>query len=233
MPTITSAITSKLKTQCHDGSGAWVWDMSTGVRDIAKAKATLRGEMLAARRQYLQTRGKWAAEAVAAQLRNHPVFVAARHVHCFLSMPEELATGPIFDLCRELGKHTSVPVMLKDERRLGYVSWSSGQPLQKVAFGVMEPPRENWRTDLAALDLVLVPGLAFDAQGGRLGYGKAYYDGFLAELRAKQGKGNRASFVGLLTTVQLVERIPVDSWDIAMDWLITEDGCLNTADSRI
>lgn len=86
-------------------------------------------------------------------------------------------------------------------------------------FGIREPlvgpGREGIR---GGFDLVVVPGLAFDAAGRRLGQGHGYYDRFLS------GLGGKAVTVGLAFSWQLVPEVPVDPWDVPVDAVVTEHG---------
>ncbi len=89
--------------------------------------------------------------------------------------------------------------------------------LKRGKYGIMEPePCE--RVNPRDLELVVVPGIAFDRQGYRLGFGKGFYDKFLSNTVALK--------VGVLYSFQLVEFVPRDTWDIPMDVLITEEGTL-------
>ncbi|WP_038058213.1 5-formyltetrahydrofolate cyclo-ligase [Thermus amyloliquefaciens] len=87
-------------------------------------------------------------------------------------------------------------------------------PLAPGPFGLLEPTTEA--VDPAVLDLVVVPGLAFDREGYRLGHGKGYYDRFLASVRAES--------VGVVPTALLFPRLPHDPWDVPVGHLATEEG---------
>ena len=102
---------------------------------------------------------------------------------------------------------------------------SQGQ-LVRGQLGVFEPGVEAAVMDLEGLAgarvLVVVPGLAFDGLGIRLGRGAGYYDRFVPEMRA--ACGDAASFVGVCYRRQLRDRLPRDPWDAPMDWVLTEEG---------
>jgi 5-formyltetrahydrofolate cyclo-ligase len=96
-------------------------------------------------------------------------------------------------------------------------------PWERGAFGIPEPPRPEPEEDggLGPGDfpaLVIVPGLAFDREGRRLGRGGAYYDRFLGELETA---GRPFHTVGLCTPCQLVSEVPAEAWDRSMDCLCT------------
>ena len=104
---------------------------------------------------------------------------------------------------------------------MGFFPFREGDSWEKGAYGIPEPvraPGAALKTD--GFDLVLVPGLAFDRTGGRLGKGLGYYDRFLARL-----SGNTL-FVGFACSEQIVPEVPVDEWDAKMHMLVTEEGVI-------
>lgn len=99
----------------------------------------------------------------------------------------------------------------------GLQFYEVGDPtdLQKGAWGLLEPKHGcKPLPDLAALDLVFVPGIVFDLKGHRLGYGKGFYDMFLEHFPNKT--------IGLAYEFQLVDEIPAESWDQRLQYLMTE-----------
>ena len=113
------------------------------------------------------------------------------------------------------------------------MAWAPGDPIVTGPFGVREPPPERQiPADLAAIDLVLAPGAAFDRNGNRLGYGMGYYDGFLKGLAERHGPAGwsvpgliaRPAVVALAFAVQVVPAVPTDPWDIRIPALVTEEG---------
>jgi len=129
-----------------------------------------------------------ASRRIVARVLARPEFEAARGVHCFISLPGEVDTAAIFAACAAAGKATYVPYQIRAERRLGCSRWTAGEPLREGPFGVLEPPPERRQpADLGGIDLVLVPGAAFDRGIDRLGYGMGYYDSFLRTLAEQHG----------------------------------------------
>jgi len=92
-------------------------------------------------------------------------------------------------------------------------------PLKRSAFGVLEPTGGE-PLPPQALDGVVVPALAYDRRGYRLGYGKGYYDRFLAQLSP------HALTVGLIPSKLVVEQLPTDPWDVPVQRIVTEEGVL-------
>lgn len=90
--------------------------------------------------------------------------------------------------------------------------------LVRHKYGFWEPAPETPRVEPAVLDAVLVPGLAFDLWGHRLGYGQGFYDRFLAQLPP------RTLTIGLVAEALLVPELPHDPWDVPVQFLATEQG---------
>ena len=91
-------------------------------------------------------------------------------------------------------------------------------------FGVCEPPPSSWLAELPHLDLVLMPGLAFDRHGNRLGWGRAFYDRLIPQLPG------RPVLAGVCYDFQIVpEGVPCDTGDLPVDWLLTPHGYLPTS----
>ena len=160
-------------------------------------------------------------------------FLRASGVHCFISLPGEVNTEAIFQAAWNLGKSTYAPYLNREEGRLGWARRKPGDALAAGALKVPEPTPENRAAvALEAIDLLLVPGVAFDRNGNRVGYGKGYYDEFLcriAENSVKSGLGNNLAGnspvkIGLAFSVQIVEAVPQDPWDKKMDVILTELG---------
>ena len=158
-------------------------------------------------------------------LRTWGVFKEACIIHIFLSKADEPETSQIIELAWRSGKQIGVPCVLPDTHELFHSQLNSFEDLRPGALGVLEPSPEQ-RTALIpeSFDLVIVPGVAFDRQGGRLGYGKGYYDRFL---------DNSLAFrLALAFDFQLFETVPTESHDIPMDGILSEKGIHLCGDSQ-
>jgi 5-formyltetrahydrofolate cyclo-ligase len=87
--------------------------------------------------------------------------------------------------------------------------------LKESSFGVLEPESTLNAVNPKDIDLVLVPGLAFDKRGGRLGYGAGYYDSFLKEVKAE------ASKVAVAYSYQIIEKVPLEEHDVLIENILT------------
>ena len=188
-------------------------------------KRALRQQVLGHRDHLSAGQRREASARILERLLGHPAFQHARGVHAFISFPEEVDTAPILEACARAGKAVFIPYQVREERRLGAAPWQPGTPLIPGPFGCLEPPLEaRTLVDPSRIDLVLVPGVAFDRHGHRLGYGMGYYDGFLATLGAAHGVASgRSSAIALAFACQIVPRVPVESWDVIIPTILTED----------
>ena len=202
--------------------------MNSGMAEHLGEKEQLR-KKIGARRRALSAMDRRAfSSAILTRLKTQPDFQTASGVHCFVSLPDEVETQAIFETCWKANKRTFIPYQIPAENRLGWCERRPSDHLEAGPFGVSEPPRDRIGPENpAGIDLVLAPGLAFDRTGGRLGYGKGYYDRFLNELgfpRPDPGiKRVRPIVVlGLAFSLQIVDRIPREAWDIPLSGWITE-----------
>ncbi|KAL2917378.1 hypothetical protein HK105_203042 [Polyrhizophydium stewartii] len=166
---------------------------------------------------------------VTAQLLASAEYRASRSVALFLSMPGELSTTEIVrDVLR-----TERPPLLHAHDMVQLRSWDDFQTLPKNSWGIPEPRPEDGRPNAldpasSGLDLIVMPGLAFDRAGNRIGYGKGqayrtapalYYDRFLKrcfDMADERGQP-RPSTVAVALREQIVDEVPVDDHDIKPD----------------
>jgi 5-formyltetrahydrofolate cyclo-ligase len=127
----------------------------------------------------------------------------------------EIDVRPILYHLHAAGHPIALPVVVKRGLPLIFRAWAPGQPLVAGSFGVPRPEKD--RPELTPR-LLIVPLLAFDRDGYRLGYGGGFYDRTLAGLRAK----GRVLAVGVGFSVQEVSRVPRDATDERLDWMVTE-----------
>ena len=112
------------------------------------------------------------------------------------------------------GKNVSMPVSDLENRRIIPVRLNSLSSLKPGAYGILEPAGGK-ELDEKELELVLVPGLAFDAEGNRIGYGLGFYDRFLRKAGAKK--------IALAYEMQIVDRVVTTENDVPVDMIVTED----------
>lgn len=187
------------------------------VSDLAMQKRRLRGAMLARLAGVGDVRVS-AGRALCLELTKSALWRDAARVALFVSRADEIDTEPLLERALEEAR----PLLLPRVARKSVLEFAVVRRLARLRvgrFGIMEPPAEAPASDLAAGDLVLVPGLAFDRQGGRLGRGVGYYDRALARFSSS---GHRPRLVGVGFSFQLIEQVPMDGHDVRMDGVATE-----------
>ena len=138
----------------------------------------------------------------------------AQVIMAFYPLPDEVCIhGLIDDLIAE-GKTVLLPKVTGDDT-MELRCYTSRDDLQEGAFHILEPVGELF-IDYASIDIILVPGVAFDAAGHRLGRGRGYYDRFLRTM----GIVPSVRTLGVCFDFQKVDEVPVDDFDIAVDTVI-------------
>jgi len=138
-------------------------------------------------------------------------------VSAFWPVKEEIDVRPLMAALHERGHVCGLPVIVAKRAPLVFKRWHPDRPLVEGRWGIPVPPPE---AEEVIPELVLVPLLAFDALGNRLGYGAGFYDRTLALLRSRPG--HRALAVGVAYAAQQVENVPCDATDEKLDWVVTE-----------
>ena len=155
---------------------------------------------------------------ICARISAMDAFCRAKTVMLFLPFRNEVDTRPLIEALWAAGKRVLVPLCQPDVTlipcRIGQLA-----DLQPGTWGILEPkPECRLPVPAEEIDLVVVPGVAFDSQGNRLGYGGGYYDRFLPRLKPGTPK------VAIAFDMQMVPKLESDAYDQAMDLVVTEAG---------
>ncbi len=177
-------------------------------------KDALRRELLTRRRGIDQAACQFAGTAAQRRLASLDAFRTAACIALYAPVQNEIDTGLLFLEARSSGKRVLYPVVCEDTLQFREVT--EREQLTAGAFGILEPCEIGEINGPAAADLIVVPGLAFDLQGHRIGFGKGYYDRYLSQLSSP------AILVGLCHDFQLLETIPCEEHDVRMQYLVTE-----------
>lgn len=164
------------------------------------------------------------SEEICGRVIVQPWYQAANTVMWYLHCRSEVRTLPTVVKQLTGDKRIVVPYCTVDaagHKQLGLWHLQSIDELQPGMWNILEPPRERWQEpnrliQSAELDVVIVPGVAFDRQGGRLGNGAGYYDRLLHKVRSD------AVLVAVCYESQLLPAIVMANHDVTMDWVITE-----------
>ena len=172
-------------------------------------KATLRREIAAKKRAMTEAQIAAASGDLARQLFAHPLYQRAGAVYAYLSYNQEVRTQAILRQAAADGKRLAVPKIT--DGRMDFLWLTAHTRLEPGFGGILEPVEGE--TANAADALVLMPGLAFDRQGHRMGYGGGYYDRFLAR--------EPHPTIALCYDFQLLDCLPTEDHDIPVDVVLS------------
>jgi 5-formyltetrahydrofolate cyclo-ligase len=181
----------------------------------AEAKDRLRREMTRRRRELPAEARRRAGERVAERLLACPRFQSARRVALYSALRDELPTEPLLRAVLASGR----PLLLPRAHPDGWPSFARVRDLAALEpgpWGALEPPAGAAPESIGPGDLLVVPGLAFDRRGARLGRGGGFYDRLLA------GRGAPPFVVGVAFGFQLVAAVPTAAHDRPVDAVVTE-----------
>ncbi|MBR3796474.1 MAG: 5-formyltetrahydrofolate cyclo-ligase [Clostridia bacterium] len=181
-------------------------------------KEALRAKMRAKRRALTAQEQNEAAQAVMRRLEGFEPFCRARCVMAYMACRGEMSVLSAMEAILRSGKTLALPRCeapgVMTARQIARFS-----QLVPGAHGILEPDSGCALIAPEEIDLILVPGTAFDAQGGRLGQGGGYYDRFLSRTRALR--------VGVCHRFALLERVPVEAHDLHMHVILTPGGMID------
>ena len=197
--------------------------LNVATESLFQQKTTIRKEILEKRKSQDPQVNAAQSRSITGTLIGRKEFQTADRILIYLSKDGEVGTDHLLGRAFELGKRVCVPVVDRgnDEIR---ISELPGPEIgfRLGAFGVREPAEGDLNfVSPDQIDLVVVPGLAFDRRGGRIGYGKGYYDGLLTQLRS------RVPRIALAFEFQVLDTVPQDENDIQVDTIITEKNTMN------
>jgi 5-formyltetrahydrofolate cyclo-ligase len=184
-------------------------------------KRAIRQELRAERRRRSAAVVADAGAVVCAQLLGFPLYQAAVSVAVYVADENEVPTEPLIADALNTGRGVYLP---RDGAAPAFVRWHPGTPLRRARGGVQEPPG-GVPADLEPPAIVLLPVVAWDHTGTRLGRGGGFYDRLLA------GLDPRIVRVGLAYEFQVFPELPRDPWDISMHYVITERRVVACGDS--
>ena len=185
--------------------------------DKKQLRHELRGRLSSVSKNQRKQLSKQACQ----NLVNIEQFHTASVVMFFLSFPHEIDTTSAILHAWQQGKTVVVPKVSWQQRHMIAVEITSLDTGLSVDAGDMRNPVTGVPAPVEEIDLVVTPGLAFDINGGRLGRGGAYYDRFFAT------QGFSATKCGFAFSKQIVESVPTEAHDRAVDMIVTDQGLVN------
>lgn len=158
------------------------------------------------------------SDRICNQLQTSPLFASAQTILAYFSFRQEPDLNPLFTTT---SRRWGFPRCVGD--RLSWHIWSpkDTQMLQRGAYGILEPHPTAPTLEPAEVDLILVPAVACDLRGYRLGYGGGYYDRLLSSAEWKT-----KSTIGIVFEFACLPQLPIDSWDKRLQAVCTESGLM-------
>ena len=183
---------------------------------MRETKAGLRRRLLEERRRIAPLEHARLSQQIAERLYGLEPYRGARVVHLFIgAIDGEVATRGIAERSLAAGVRVVCPRVAWREHDLESYEIDALDELVITRLGLWEPDPGRARTvDEGEIDLVLVPGIAFDPGGHRIGYGTGFYDRFLSRVRSPK--------IALAFSLQVVGRVPHTAHDVPVDWIVTE-----------
>ncbi len=198
-------------------------------------KNILRSHMLAQRKNMDSVLLAEKSQALHRNIYENAVWKNARSVGLYMALPQEVPTKALVERAWQEGKRVYLPLCHKKQRgEMDFIACLGQEDLALGAYAIMEPTEEAaarfgaklvLEADENQLDILFVPGVAFDKQGHRIGFGGGYYDRFLQRLLLGECKANTRC-IGMALAWQVLEKVPYDTWDIPMHGMVTEESFL-------
>ncbi len=181
-------------------------------------KQKIRAEYKAKRREIPADRKRWNDRKIRERVEALPSYKRAACLLCYVSLPDEVDTFALIENALSQGKMVCVPVSLEETHTVDFYRIRSLEELEPGTYGVLEPApgKAEKITKFPRPAVCIVPGLVFDREGFRLGYGKGYYDRFLQRFRGVK--------IGVCYRELITELLPHGYYDRPVDWLVSEGG---------
>ena len=181
------------------------------VMTLSVLKRDLRRQFILARQDLAIASWQAKSKQLAQNLGSLPIFEQAQTILSYSSIRQEPDLSSLYALPKTWGLSRCVGQSLSWHR------WQVGDRLIPGSYGILEPSAEAPSLKLEAVDLILVPAVACDRQGYRLGYGGGYYDRLLAS-----PAGRKIVAIGIVFDFAYVDQLPIESWDRRLSGVCTE-----------
>lgn len=178
-------------------------------------KRTLRSAMLAWRGALTEDERRAAADGLVASFEREQPFETPAVVSGFWPIKDEIDIRPLMIELHNGGCELALPVVQGPGKPLLFRAWRPGDPLEQGVFGTLQPSAKR---ETLEPDALIVPMLACDEEGWRLGYGGGFYDRTLLGLRGRKA----VTAVGVGFNAQLIDSVPHGPDDQRLDWLLTD-----------
>lgn len=181
----------------------------------AKNKKNIRSSIILLRNNLDRERRKKFDNIILKKIVESSDYKNADCIFIFVSYKSEVDTHKIIKIALENGKRVCVPKVISRNSGMDAVEIKDFNDLISGKFGILEPMNTELKIDESYIDVTYIPGVAFDDDGRRLGYGGGYYDRFLGRLRGDCKK------IGICYDFQIIDKVPVEKHDILMDEVVS------------
>ncbi|TYQ12939.1 UNVERIFIED_CONTAM: 5-formyltetrahydrofolate cyclo-ligase [Acetivibrio alkalicellulosi] len=190
------------------------------IGDILKEKKDIRKKILSLRNDLSGEHVLKNSEVITNSLVELKEFKQSKNIMAYMNFRNEVSTFFLLKSCFEMGKKVILPAINTVSGKKKIVTYEvkdMEQQLKKGTYGILEPVNDmDFRVDIREINMIIVPGVAFDTNRNRIGYGAGYYDVFLRELKEGCYK------VGIAFELQICYHIPVEKHDVPLDIIVTE-----------
>ncbi len=185
---------------------------------IKYKKEDIRKEITSLRNELTKEQVDFLSQKIISTLIKLPIFKSSQNIMLYLSFGNEVDTFKLIELCKDQGKKVIVPFCVKEGRQIVPTELKNvNEDLVRTKFGYLEPKKELVKSvDTQEIDLIILPGLAFDRGCYRISYGGGYYDRFLGKLDFS------IPTIGLVYDFQLIDLAPIEAHDIPVDYVVTD-----------
>ena len=184
-------------------------------------KKIIRNQILKSKEELDKTILKSYSDSIINKLYNTNYYKSAKTIMTFISFGAEVDTHEFIKESIKKGKRIVVPITVPETKQLKLSEVLNFDELEIGFYNILTPKEEFIRyVDPSEVDLIIVPGVAFDKCGYRIGYGGGYYDRFLSNL-------DHVTKISLAFNMQLIDKIPRDHFDIPVNYIITEKEIIN------
>jgi 5-formyltetrahydrofolate cyclo-ligase len=186
-----------------------------------KSKKEMRKKVLELRKELLEKDVLEKSKIITNKIIVLKEFLESKNIMVYMDFSNEVSTKFIIEKCFEMGKKVFLPKVVRQSKR-GYLEvyqiTDIKNQLSKGTYGILEPKEEAAKkVHGKTIDMVVVPGVAFDEKRNRIGYGAGYYDAFLKDTKEGCHK------VGIAFEVQICSHIPTEEHDVPLDMIVTEE----------
>ena len=186
--------------------------------DTPQTRQQLRQHYRALRQALPNFRQRISAKQLAATLKQSAEFKNAKTIASYLPDDGEIDPSIIHQLAWHCGKNIFLPVINKSQHSLSFAPFHRSTPLASGTWGIQQPRYAKQLARVLIADLILLPLVAFDAKGNRLGRGGGYYDRYLGSIKQHR---NDVRVLGLAHDFQQAEQLSVEKWDVPVDGIVT------------